>query len=593
MSDREQQRVVAVIQARIGSTRFPGKVLKPVAGKPLLWHIVHRLRKSQRIDEIAVATSTNPRDDVIVEFCRRNGVRVIRGSEDNVLARFAQAAETLDADVVVRVCSDAPFVDPGFIDHLVDALIAQQGGYVTMEAGAISAHEGVDVFSRRALDKLMMDAADDPVAREHVAGYFRLHPDFVATAYAKPYPKLAHAVGRLTIDTPDDLAFVEAVHARLEARAGEASLADLLLLLEREPALRRINAHVRQKDIAPQGGLALIRCDGGAAFGYGRVRRMIALARALRDVQGIGAVFAVHGGEDALTLVRAAGFEARQLSVPQAALAEVVAKPDILVVDCEEGPSRDEIALAPLSAVIEDRSERRLAAGFAYYAPSPQADGLDWSGSRCTVHTGWEWMLTGLSQTNVRPRARSPRPTLLIAMGGSDPHGLTLRAAQALSSLDPVFRARFVIGPGFAGKERLARTIVGMHENFETIEGAGDLATEFAVCDAALTALGVTAGELAAFGVPALYFCASEEQALSASAFEQAGLGISLGLAATASDQAIAKAVWALLSDGIRRREMRHCGLMTVDGRAALRIAAELGSAHAARRAVTSRQAAG
>ena len=119
MSTREHLRIVAVIQARMGSTRLPGKVLKPVAGQPLLWHIVHRLKASHLIEEIAIATTTNPRDDAIVEFGQAHGVTVVRGPEDDVLARFACAAETLDADIIVRVSSDAPFIDAGFVDHLV------------------------------------------------------------------------------------------------------------------------------------------------------------------------------------------------------------------------------------------------------------------------------------------------------------------------------------------------------------------------------------------------------------------------------------------------------------------------------------------
>ena len=279
----------------MGSTRLPGKVLRPIAGQPLLWHIVHRLQKSRLIETIVVATTTNPLDDAIVEFGRKQGVTVIRGPEDDVLARFALAAEATDADIIVRVSSDAPFVDPGFIDHLVSAMIAQDGGYVLMQDGAETAHEGVDPMSRHALDKLMMDAHDDPVAREHVTGYFKLHPDFVTVVRAPAYPPLARKGGRLTVDTPDDLAFIEAVHARLEAKAGEASLRDLLLLLEREPSLRDLNAHVKQKDITGKGGLALIRCDGGGKFGYGHVKRMVALAKSLRDREGIGSVFAVNG----------------------------------------------------------------------------------------------------------------------------------------------------------------------------------------------------------------------------------------------------------------------------------------------------------
>src|ERR1700744_1401617 len=254
---RENIRVVAVIQARMGSTRLPGKVLRPGAGKPLLWHIVHRLRGCQLLEDIVLPSTVNLADEAIVEWCNAEGTTVVRGPEENVLARYATAAEKLESDIIVRVSSDAPFIDAGFVDHLVATLIEQDGDYVLLEEGAECAHEGVDPFSRRALDRLMMDAAHDPAAKEHVTGYFKLHPDFVKIVRAAPYPPLARKGGRLTVDTPDDLAFVEAVHARLQAGPGEAVLADLLLLLEREPDLNRINAHVKQKPIRPTGGLAL------------------------------------------------------------------------------------------------------------------------------------------------------------------------------------------------------------------------------------------------------------------------------------------------------------------------------------------------
>src|ERR1700748_445490 len=162
------------------------------------------------------------------------------------------------------------------------------------EEGVETAHEGVDPMTRGALDKLMMDAADDPIAREHVTAYFKVHPNFVPIARAEDYPELAREGGRLTIDTPDDLAFVEAVHGRLAAKAGEASLSDILMLLDREPGLRALNAHVKQKPIAKAGGLALIRCDGGGKVGFGQVKRIVSLAKALRDREGIGSGLRGH-----------------------------------------------------------------------------------------------------------------------------------------------------------------------------------------------------------------------------------------------------------------------------------------------------------
>jgi spore coat polysaccharide biosynthesis protein SpsF len=599
METREHIRVVAVIQARMGSTRLPGKVLKPIAGKPLIWHIVHRLRACHLIEDIAVATSTNPADEAIVEWCNAEGVTVVRGPEDNVLARFAAAAEKLDADIIVRVSSDAPFIDAGFVDHLIATLIEQDGDYVLLEEGADCAHEGVDPFSRRALDKLMMDAAADPAAQEHVTGYFKLHPNFVKIVRAAPYPSLARKGGRLTIDTPDDLAFIEAVHARLAARAGEASLSDLLLLLEREPDLARINAHVRQKPIAAAagqkaGGLALIRCDGGGAFGYGHVKRMVSLARALRDHEGIGAVFALNGTEDAAAPIRRAGFQVTMLhgTSDLETLADT-SSPDLLLLDGREGPNRAGLEKLKrgiaVTAVIDDGSERRLAADYAYYPPVPQAFALDWNGANTLPRIGWEWALTGLNpNAGQRMQAKAPlknaRPTVLVAMGGSDPFGLTTRCARALMSLDPVFRVRFVIGAGMKDGKKIAESLVKMKGNYETVEGFNDLSIEYANADVALCAFGVTAYELAASGTPAIYLGLTEDHAASAHAFAEAGMGIALGTIARVGDGDILRTVRWLLHKPLVRREMRNTGLSLIDGRGAARIAADLATALAAAR---------
>ncbi|HEX4177814.1 MAG TPA: NTP transferase domain-containing protein [Rhizomicrobium sp.] len=587
---RENIRVVAVIQARMGSTRLPGKVLKPIAGKPLLWHIVHRLKACRLLEDIAVATSVNPADEAIVEWCNQEGVIVVRGPEDDVLARYARAAEKLDADIIVRVSSDAPFIDAGFVDHLIATLIEQDGDYVLLEEGAETAHVGVDPFSRRALDRLMMDAAHDPAAKEHVTGYFKLNPGFVKLVRARPYPPLARKGGRLTIDTPDDLAFIEALHERSQARAGEASLADLLLLLEREPDLNQINSHVVQKAIgytASAGGLALIRCDGGGQYGYGHVKRMVALARSLRDREGIGAVFALNGSEDAAQPIRRAGFQIAMLQKADDLQALVdTHKPDILLLDGREGPSRAELEklkrAVAVTAVIDDGHERRLAADYAYYPPVPGARALDWSGSNTLPRLGWEWAILGLAPNvsgKTRDSGRSSRPTVLVAMGGSDPQGLTLRMAKALSTLDSVFRVRFVIGTGMKDADKVAHGLVALKKNYETVEGADDLSIEYANADIALCAFGVTAYELAASGIPALYLGLNDDHAASASAFAEAGMGISLGVAGKVSDAEILRNVQWLLNKPNARREMRNTGLSLMDGQGASRIAADLARA--------------
>jgi spore coat polysaccharide biosynthesis protein SpsF len=133
------------------------------------------------------------------------------------------------------------------VDYLLGALAAEDGDFVLMHPGAACAHEGADAFSRRALDWLTSHAGDDPVAREHVTSWFKLNPSPIKTITVPEYPPLAFPPARLSLDTAEDLAFLRAVYDRLDAAPGEASLRDVLLLLEREPGLRAINAHVRQK----------------------------------------------------------------------------------------------------------------------------------------------------------------------------------------------------------------------------------------------------------------------------------------------------------------------------------------------------------
>ena len=589
LSEREHIRAVAVIQAGMGSASLPGKVLKPIAGKPLLWHVVHRLKACHLLEDITVVTSINPADDTIVEWCNDQGVTVVRGPEDDVLARHARAAEKLDADIIVRVPSDAPFIDAGFVDHLVATLIEQDGDYVLIEDEADLVHDGIDAFSRRALDRLMMDAAHDPAAREHVAGYFKLHPDFVRVVRPGPYASPVKEGLRLAVDTQDDLAFADAVHARLGAKAGEASLADLLLLLEREPDLKAAKRPLPLPGDSRPTVRALIRCDGGGKFGYGHVKRMVALARALRDHEGLVAQFALNGSEDAALPIRRAGFAVTMLgSVGRLESLIAANRPDLLILDGRKGPSRAELEKLKcgiaVTAVVDDGHERRLAADYAYYPPVPGARALDWSGSRTVVRLGWEWALSGLSSNLVRTHVAAAQPTILVAMGGSDPQGLTFRVAKALAALDCTHRVRFVIGAGMKDANIVARGLVALKKNYETVEGADDLSIEYASADMALCAFGVTAYELAACGVPAIYLGLTNDHVASASAFADAGMGISLGLANRVSDADIARTVQWLLNKPATRREMRRQGPTLLDGQGAVRVAADLAAALASAR---------
>ena len=125
----KKPRTVAIIQARMGSRRLPGKVMMKVGGRPLLVYLVERISKARSLDNIVVATTVNPRDNVIIEECERRGIPNFRGSEEDVLGRYVSAARACDAGIVVRVTADNPLTDPDSIDRVVDALVESDAEY--------------------------------------------------------------------------------------------------------------------------------------------------------------------------------------------------------------------------------------------------------------------------------------------------------------------------------------------------------------------------------------------------------------------------------------------------------------------------------
>ena len=146
-------RTVAIIQARMGSTRLPGKVLLDVCGRPLLAYLVERIATSRTLDGIVVATTTEPRDDIIVKECREHGFSYFRGSEADVLGRYCDAAAEADAGIVVRVTADNPFTDPGSIDYVVNQMVECGADYaIEMDLPAGAAGEALTVKALEFID---------------------------------------------------------------------------------------------------------------------------------------------------------------------------------------------------------------------------------------------------------------------------------------------------------------------------------------------------------------------------------------------------------------------------------------------------------
>lgn len=243
-------RVVASIEARMGSSRLPGKVLADLGGRLALERLVERLRACRRLDDIVLATSTAPQDDVLETWARSAGLAVHRGSEDDVLQRVVDAHRALRSDIVVEVTGDCPLLDPDVIDLGVETFFANDCDVVT-NARVPSYPQGADVqvFRTAALADVA-SRIDDPAVREHVSLYFYENPDLYRVIHLiAPHSAQAPDL-RLQLDYPEDLEFIRAVYARLEPRLGGTfGVPEILDLLRAEPALAMINAHCEEKPV--------------------------------------------------------------------------------------------------------------------------------------------------------------------------------------------------------------------------------------------------------------------------------------------------------------------------------------------------------
>jgi spore coat polysaccharide biosynthesis protein SpsF len=237
-------KVVAIVQARMGSTRLPGKVLQGLEGETVLARVVNRLRRARLINEVLVATTERAADDAIVKECRRCAVRVSRGDPDDVLDRYFRAAQLAKAEIVVRITSDCPLIDPEITDKTIAAFVEARPDYASNVLQR-TYPRGLDteVMSFAALGRAWQ-AARTPYEREHVTPYICEHPaEFKLVSVTGDADYSSH---RWTVDTPNDLEFVRAVYARLKDNA-TFLWRDVLDLLDREPALMELNGSIMQK----------------------------------------------------------------------------------------------------------------------------------------------------------------------------------------------------------------------------------------------------------------------------------------------------------------------------------------------------------
>lgn len=241
--------IAVIIQARTGSTRLPGKVMKELCEKTVLAHDIERVSQAKLVDEIIIATTTHDSDDVIVHEAERLGVKVFRGSEDDVLSRYYFAAKGAGADVVVRITSDCPLIDPFILDDIIRVFMDGSYDIVTNAGNDLSKRtfpRGLDaeVFSFEILETAHINA-EEKYQREHVTPY--IYENAKSVFYYQN--DVDYSKYRWTLDTEEDWQLISEIYQRLYHGMHNFYFKDILSVMEENPELYNINKDIEQKKL--------------------------------------------------------------------------------------------------------------------------------------------------------------------------------------------------------------------------------------------------------------------------------------------------------------------------------------------------------
>jgi len=225
--------VLAILQARMSSRRLPGKVMADLAGEPMIWRQIERVRRARRVDHLVVATSVETSDDPLASFLLSRGCSVFRGDLDDVLGRFAAAAGPWGPSHLVRLTADCPLADPAVIDAAVELALHTGAAYASnVERRTYPKGLDVEVIASPALAQAAREATD-PYEREHVTPFVRRRADRFRHAHLVEAFNLSHL--RWTVDQAEDLAFVREVYAALHPKHPAFDMFDVLQLMDRRP----------------------------------------------------------------------------------------------------------------------------------------------------------------------------------------------------------------------------------------------------------------------------------------------------------------------------------------------------------------------
>lgn len=504
------RKIVAIIGARLTSSRLPAKQLLSLVGKPIIAHIVDRLRAVPSLDQIIVATTDAPENAALCEWANDNDVTPFAwdGDVNDVVGRVDAAVRSVNADTFVYVCGDCPLIEPITIEHLIrgSGHVSSNGIAVLSPAagGNSYIHEGFDVFNRGFWDR-MVNAAKEPFEREHVGAVYhhlkKVEPD--ETLLVDEEQKYAEVNHRLSVDTVQDYEFMTKVYDAWYEHNGTSTIVDLKWVIDTLKAnknLTAINAHVHQKKVKEVGPKVLILCEAGRDLGLGHLSRSCVIAATLQERLGAHVEILIRGKSFKFSKLQ----HIRHIWVEDFNILDN--KADVVVVDVKTIDSA-------FSAALHSLPDTMLKVGVDLSDDAQQIFDLVWMPSICVeqmlvnqtegrLRYGLDCFLLGHSPVRKNRESIDGSTSTIVLTGGADPMGFAKSLPLLLNKALPEENTiAWVQGP-YAN----APVWKGKDAKFTVIKSPENLSGMLHEFDFALCIFGVTFFECLRAGVPTVVF---------------------------------------------------------------------------------------
>jgi UDP-2,4-diacetamido-2,4,6-trideoxy-beta-L-altropyranose hydrolase len=583
-----------IVQARLGSTRLPGKILQALGDHTVLEHCIRRLRQVTGADLVVIATTDKASDDTVAAAAACYGATVFRGDEQDVLARYLGAARAVDADIIMRVTSDCPLIDAEICDAVLRLRAERGADYAANNMPRLFPH-GLDceAFTRAALERAAEEATD-PYDREHVTPWLRRLPGLKRANVTGPgWPANQQ---RWTLDFPEDLDFFREIFALLPADR-LASWQEVLSLIGRQPARAAANTRHRVASVMaqdPRAPVAVFRFAADAKTGFGHAMRCNTLQSRL-EALGWRCHWAIDA--DSAKFLGNTVPPGAHLPLtspdPAAQAAEIgaaIGSCDVLVIDNYDVPTAFAAAARRVAAKIvyfDDLADHDMDADIVVN-PTPGFTARSYAGR---IRAGTR-LLLGQDYALLRQQFAARRrerlavesgpaeiSRILVAFGGVDPLDGTGLALDVLSK-QPQLDIDVVLGSGAPHLAQVAAAVATLGPRTRLLTDVADMSGVMAEADLVIGAPGMLTWERGCLGLPSLLIGIAENQRANAAIVEQAGAGIVAGFLTTQSrDQVhrnLARDLDSLLGRPNLCRQMAVASARLCDGRGGQRVVAAL-----------------